>query len=495
MKAYRIIAFAMFLLLLLAVFPVSMASAGENDAADPQHFLSDTVDAFGTEDIFTEGGATAHGNNQTRLCVTDTGVYMSCPLGEKPNSDRTLSSYDKYTETGLWRINKDGTVTLLFTDIFFGVAAGSTTNVAADNEGNIWTTNAWEEDNRMCLTAWKWDPKTETMEKYFEKKFLPRGSNYTKPGSIMDTAFNRIYIIVECGKYNTGCYMAWFIFDLNTLTWSDTHYVKTNSNDLYHHGFADGKGGFFTIAQKNFLLSEGPSDVEGINLLQAKLNLHAYKTDANFAWINPRMLYVPNAEEDVAYNTPLVELGFDVMHGMFPGEITVKRDVYWDRDKNLLYALFSLDDADGILGVREMIYVYDTSAVNEDIEKDGVFPLVSSKQYTLLYGYGMDYYKKIAEDSTGQLYIVAIPSSRGSVEVYSLNNPQDPEITFLATEDFHGYADVESGSDVYGINVANLRSNSADTGDIVHMITYLTGRCRWTYFTVDFSVIRAGLGK
>ncbi len=494
MKISRITALVISMLLLLAVFPVGMASAGEDDAAAPQHFLSETVDAFGTEAVFANGGATAHGNNQTRLCVTDTGIYMSCPLGEKPSPDRTLSNMEQCTETGLWRINEDGTVTLLFTDIYYGVASGATTNVAADNEGNIWTTNAWEEDNRMCLSAWKWDPKTETMEKYFEKKFLPRGSNYGKPGAIMDTTFNRIYIVSECGKYDKG-YVAWFIFDLNTLTWSDTHYVRTSSTCMYHHGFADGKGGFFTVPQNDYLLSEGPSDVEGINLLQAKLELHSYKIDANFALADPRLLYGPNAEEDVAYDTTLIKLGFDVMNGMFAQETTVKRDVYWDTENQLLYVLCSLDDCDGILGVREMIYVYDTSRVNEDIEKDGVFPLVSSKQYTFLYGYGMEYRKKIARDTTGQLYIVAIPSCRGSAEIYALDDPQDPKITFLATEDFRGYVDANSGQLVYGMITANHRNNSTNTGDIVHFIAYPTTVSHWFHFTVDFAALRARLGR
>ena len=91
--------------------------------------------------------------------------------------------------------------------------------------------------------------RTETVQKFYEKKFLARGTGYTKAGSIMDADYNRLYVVAIGGDYSPG-FITWFTLDLETGVWSEAHTKKTGGGCTYHYGFADGRGGFFTICQK-----------------------------------------------------------------------------------------------------------------------------------------------------------------------------------------------------------------------------------------------------
>ncbi len=474
-----------------ALFSAKAESGGEKDSL----ILSETTDTFTDDPIFQVGNGTYHGNNQTRLCVTESGIYISTPLGEKPNTHRDLSDYDQLTETGLWRVNPDRSVTLLFTDFFFGVEGGATTYVFADGEGNIWVTCSWEEMNRMHLNAWCWNVKEEKAEKYYEAKYIGRGNNYTKAGAVMDVKFNRIYAYCIGGDYSPG-HVLWYVFDINTKTWGDYHYKKIAGGCTYHFGFADGKGGFFTVCQKAHSISHGPSDIDGLTQRQAHEIYHSSKhipPGANEMWIDPHLIYIPNADENVAYDTALYNLLPTVKEGLYPQDTTSKREVYWDTDAGKLYVLTTVDDANGKIGLRELVSVYDTTVVNENIEEDGVFPLISRKEYTFLYGWGEDYHKRVVKDSTGQLYLVAIPWMRGAVEIYSLDNPEDPEIRFLYTEDLRGYA--TGFVHIWGEVVANERNNSIVGKDEIDVIACSWDDGHWFYFTIDFALLREKLGR
>ena len=493
-KAMRLLSAVLLLLLLLPKGVPGGAAAVEEQAVSGL-FLSETTDTFTDNPVFSAGLATCHGNNQTRICVTDTGIYVSTPLAEKENTDHKASAFDIYTETALWRVNPDRSVTVLFTDSFFGVASGATTNVAADKDGNIWTTAAWEEDNRMHLIAWKWDVRTETVQKFYEKKFLARGTGYTKAGSIMDADYNRLYVVAIGGDYSPG-FITWFTLDLETGVWSEAHTKKTGGGCTYHYGFADGRGGFFTICQKAHSIGKGPSDIEGLTLMKAKEKYHSYRWEGNTeTWVEPHLIYVPDAMGDEAYDTELFHLSSDVEKGLYPHNDTVRREVFWDTETGYLYHMCSLVDANGIAGTQEIISVFDTNTVNENIEEDGVFPLVSRKSVEFVFGFDEEYRKRIVKDATGQLYLVAVPWDRGCVEIYALDDPADPKLTFLAAEDFRGYMDDVSGTKVNGLAVANGRNNSVQTGDIVHMIGNSWNDGHWFYFTVDLSVVRAGSGR
>ncbi len=140
-----------------------------------------------------------------------------------------------------------------------------------------------------------------------------------------------------------------------------------------------------------------------------------------------------------------------------------------------------------------MSNTYQRTCPGENIEEDGVFPLLCRKQYTFLYGWGAEYRKRVVKDSTGQLYLIGIPFEVGGLEIYSLDNSDDPEIRFLYAEELRGYA--AGFTKISGLAVANERNNSIVGKDEIDVIACNWDTSHWFYFTIDFALLREKLGR
>ncbi|MCQ2424332.1 MAG: hypothetical protein MJ088_05510, partial [Clostridia bacterium] len=107
---------------------LSIAGSAETDTPIIDNW-NNAYSTFG----YGYGEATSHGNNQTRIAYTSSGVYVTCPTD---NFDAKYDPYSKNEESGsgcvLYVVRPDGTQKVLFEDDLFKIPAGTTTNVMVD---------------------------------------------------------------------------------------------------------------------------------------------------------------------------------------------------------------------------------------------------------------------------------------------------------------------------------------------------------------------------
>ncbi len=488
----RTIATVLVLSLLLTGLATVFTVAGEPQAdgkgasGDGVRILSDTVVAFPTTSDdgrpMTTGSATGHGNNQTRIVSTDTGVYITTPL-----QDETVN-YDTTTTIGLWHLNNDGQIDMakILTDSAKGVAAGTTSNIMADNDGNIWVVCQYIDNSYCDLLTYMYDPKTGELHDYSGHVFVTRGTSYGKAGTIMDAKLGKIYSVVVGGEGSKSGHLLWFSFDIATKTWSKCHYKKVACCAYYHYGFADGKGGFTTICENVRTNADAKTDIEGMSVAKAIETFHSHHQVASYCWETATMVYVPNADEDVGYEWTITPAIYDVENGLYPNDFNSNNDIYFDRETGLAYAICTLLD-NGEVGNIKHLYIMDTNKVNENVDEDGPYEIKVHKTIEFMLGYSETYTQHIYKDTEGNYYIIAIASHTGRVEIWKATDNLFSDIRLVWTEDFQGVLTLTSAANSYGLIIATNRNNSVED-DTAELILWVTDK--WYYFSVDFAALR-----
>ena len=487
----RTIATVLVLAMLFSGLVATFSFAEETKAgqADETRILSDVRTAYpdAADDgrPISVGSATAHGNNQTRIVSTDTGVYVTVPLQDDESKGYSATSI------GFWHLNDKGEVdwTQILTDDARFVAAGTTSNVMADKDGNIWVVCQWIDDSFSTLLTWMYDPVTGETHDFSDRKFVKFGANYGKANTIVDVDNGKLYSVVVGGEGMKSGYLGWFVFDIATRTWSEYHYKKVACCAYYHYGYADGKGGFVTICENVRTNYSAATNIEGMNVAQAIETFHSCHQNANYCWEAPYMIYVPDADVSEGYMWNLEPPVYDVENGMYPGDTNAYNDLYFDRDTGYLYSITTLWD-NGTFGSVKHLHIMDTNHPNEDIEKDGVYPITVHKNIEFLYGFSETYAQHIYKDTQGNFYIVAVASRIGRVEIWKASDPLFTDLTLVCVEEFSGAVDVNSGGHTYGMISATSRNNSVED-DTAEMLLWNYNLNKWLFFTVDFEAVRA----
>lgn len=466
------------LLLGLLLCP-SVALAENGEAEAPKQILSDAQNIFSSIGL-QKGGATCHGNNQTRIAYTSTGIYFSCPLEEEYEQSTKM---DK-THYALWRINFDGSIDMLIEDYFYYVAAGTTTNVMVDKDENIWITCSWDEGAGFYeLVAWKYDVKADSSQKFAKTGFYRFGGMYGKPIGIIDPEYNRIYQCAFFGE-KSPAHMIWAILDLETGEWSDIYHVKATTSCYYHFAYPDGQGGFYFLTERANLRANSYTDIPDVRGNIVVSQLHSHKIDANFFWDEAHFFHVPDATVEKANDIAVIDAVYNVRNGCYPNVTNVHNDIFLDESTGYLYMLICLED-NGKPGIENHLVVMDTNQPDEN----GIFKILSDTVVTYEYGGHLNYEQKLYRDAEGNLYIIAVPTSRGVVEIWHLDDPLGKHRSLICEEFLHGDADGHKLSDVYGLNIASNRNNSKPS-DEAHLALWEYS-VSWVYFTIDFAAVRA----
>lgn len=489
MKKHIFIALICILLVVSSLIP--MTAVAEN--ADTQdRIVSET--SYGFKELgYSYGDATSHGNNQTRIAYTSSGVYVSYPLNDFE------SEYDEFAHTNLsgayyslYHVSPDGKVRELFRDKLFWVAAGTTTNVMVDKNEDIWVCTSWDEGSGLYgLVAWHYDVKADKATRYSQSAIYRFGGAYGKPVSIMDAENNVIYQ-VSCGGQKSPGYMIWTTFDMETNTWNKMMtYKKTSCSCCYHFGYATGKGGFFIVTTRTHNNFEVDSGYKGLNVHEAmKELLNRPSIDVGQVWDETHLFYVPDASQAEVFEISFGEAEYDAPRGIYPTVVNRSSSILYDENTGLLYALRQEDDC-GTVGIHMMLYVLDTHFYEKDPHEDAeFFTWVAKKELVFSYGPGMNYYPGLVQDTTGQIYIIVGTERSGEIEIWKAVDEKATEYEFVYTfacneeyskEDFHQWK---------SLIVANNRNNSMRS-DLTYVL-YEDGQ-GWESFAVNFAALRAHL--
>ncbi len=216
-----------------------------------------------------------------------------------------------------------------------------------------------------------------------------RSGNYGYSQPIPDIKNGKIYALYT-GEGIPGC-LAWFVYDIKNHSWDNTcHAVETDYRLAYFNAYADGKGGFYFLGQRDVLVKD----------LIAKLDLEGIlRSTTGYAW---DALYI--------YSIP------DVNKDEFKISSTVYEPDYraiWEsknKPKNGTSAVGATHygcgctylDSKGRLHIiwlkgetKKMMYtVYDTSGWQKTYESD--FSLTNASDYSFAMSEGKD----------GELYII-----------------------------------------------------------------------------------------
>ena len=489
MKMKRTIVLTSLVLLTALLLPLlSVAGIAETEAPVVGNFNQAFTD-FG----FQTGSATTHGNNQTRIAYTSSGVYITYP------TDDFLSEYDPYAKLNLsgshyvlYVIRPDGSTKVLIEDSFFYTGAGTTTNVMVDKNEDIWVVTSWDEGSKHYpLIAWHYDVSEDTVTKYDEVGFVAKGGMLGKPYAIMDTVNNKIYVVV----YAIPGFVEWTTFDIETKTWEkNLKRSKVPWSCCYHFGYADGKGGFYIVSTRTVDHGNTPSNIEGMSVLDA-INKYQNRVaiDAGQVWDETYLVYVPDASVEEAYYASFGAAVYDVENGLYPNMVVRESDVYLDEDTGLFYVLRQEQDCDGLFGYHMMLYIFDTNGRVGELANDNIFPLICKKEISFSYGIGVHYFPCMVKDMAGNLYIVTGTERYGEVEIWRAVDEIGSEYEFVYTGACTVAYDREQYDQWNAMIVANNRNNSTPS-DTVYFL-YSGGGGTWESFSVDFAALRAKNGQ
>ncbi|MBQ3792646.1 MAG: hypothetical protein II797_06055, partial [Clostridia bacterium] len=361
MKAKHILSLVAVFLIAAIVLPLS---AGAGAKAESPSVIGNVSHAY-RDNGWKMGSASNHGNNQTRIAYTSSGVYISCPTDD---FDSELNPYANAEMEGahyvLYVVRPDGTSELLIKDSLFKVGAGTTTNVLVDRNEDIWVVTSWEEGSGFYpLIAWHYDVSENKSTKYEIQGYYNRGSGYGKAVAVMDAALNRIYVIAFCGERTlSSARIMWTTFDIETKTWTkNLTCVKVPACCFYHSAYADGKGGFFLVTSRAVDNGACPSDIEGMTVQQAMDRFqNRRRTEVNQVWDETYLHYVPDASGNTVYSQCLGPAEYDVENGVYPLVLNRSCDAFYDEATGLFYALRLEQDCSGVIGLRQMLYIFDT---------------------------------------------------------------------------------------------------------------------------------------
>ncbi|MBQ3791960.1 MAG: hypothetical protein II797_02530 [Clostridia bacterium] len=442
------------------------------------------------------GYSSDHGNNQTRIAYTSSGVYVSCPTDD---FEEGLDPYSNMLLEGshyvLYVIRPDGSVKLLFEDEMYWVAAGTTTNVHVDKNEDIWVVTCWDEGSGFFpLIAWQYDVSEDKVTKYETVGYYNRGSGYGKPVSIIDAVNNKIYVAAFSGQNRLASgRILWTTFDIETKTWQkNVTCVKAPCSCFYHFGYADGKGGFYFVTSRTIDNETTPTNIEGLTVRQAMDRFHnRIQTGANQVWDETYVVYVPDASGTEIYAQCLGDAQYDVENGIYPLVINRSSDAFYDESSGLLYAL-RLEQDCGVIGYRLMLYVFDTNHLSPELSEGHVFPLIASKELKFSYGTGVNYFPRLVEDTEDNLYIVTGNERVGEIEIWRAVDEIGTEYQLVFSGGIDPYFKNEEYGTVHSLISATSRNNSMRSDTVYFLYTAGHG---WESFSVDFAVLREQIGQ
>lgn len=411
-----------------------------------------------------------HSGHQTRIVHTEHGDYVALLT-------RMTEGNFNMNEFSLLKI-ADGRASILYQDI--QCYNSSSISIFQDEKGEVYAAtvlvdayNTSNTESMVNLAVYHIDAKTDEIKAY--KATIPAGTgaSYGYGQPVIDTASGKIYAVISRGNGDNDGYLHWFIFDLATMRWEPKEYgieCHDKYRYMYHYLFADGKGGFYMVTQRNQLAA---------NMGHPELHDNPIHS-IDFLWDALAYYYIPNAYDDSTFCFQYIEEGDYSRIKDLDGD--GKYDSDEERQTNQYPAVVNNHYGDTFVdsaGLMHVLYtvVYDQDAYGDQITferslyhatydiSDLTAPkLLSKDQLYFDDGEGAElceFEMRMTQGTDGTLYIVACncnteKESYGRFQLYQLSEKEDRTYTY----DLLGMSD-DIGAD-WGFSLANTRSLSVE---------------------------------
>ncbi len=436
----------------------------ENHVTD--EFVSDGVSLSDVTAMpASSSGLAVHSNHECRVVDTPYGTFAVIPMSE----NGSFGQIDGASAT-VFKV-ENGTCTALWSFTF----SNHTTkpNIFYAPDGMVYVCCADAEDLSGSLYVGYFDPTrpftgaTETRKSIkYNGGTAPGGYGYGQP--ILDTV-NGVIVFMYCGGATEG-HFAWFVYNYITHTYETTTVHATLSSTYRHcylYGFSDGNGGLYVVGGRDVLLSTLGITLPDVSYAWDEVNLFhfpdIYSPQYNIITVNSadysrKDTMMPTTSNNGHGDTYLDTAGY--LH-----VLTSTRMHGADRHHNTLY--------------WEYWYtVYDATAPGANPK-----PVYNEP---ILFNSDGEYSCRMIESSRGDLCIVAMKQSSGTVEIYSVNR-ETHEKTLILNKTLGGSLRCDGS-----IIVANNRNGSVIDNEITVMMPASDGGTAYKMFSVQFADVLRG---
>lgn len=422
-------------------------------------------------------GNGVHGGHQTRILHTSHGVYAAYIV----NTDEDENDVDA-NEFAIVRI-ENGTSTVLYKD--FLPADSSSVNIFCDENEEVYvaaipvdkySNDAAEE--HAWLYIYHLDRETGIVTGYnsilpFEKRV---GYGYSMP--CIDTANRKIYAIFSGG--DAPGYFAWFIFDMDTMTWEpEAHSIEIDYRHCYTHVFADGNGGVFFVAARDITKQAAGHPEIGF---------------ADYVWDDLCLFRIPDMYGTEYTQTNIASADYSEGRYFYIANNGSTGDTYLDAGGRL-HVLYTIREytpgtyAEGgnvTLNSAKYHAVYEgnTCIYNE--------PIKFTRQSEI-----DNYSIRMAQSVDGTLYILAMPTDEDGLFVELWRATDESGLSF----ELYGTRNVSDDSALSCIVLSTPRNNSIQDNRVDCLVTNNDGGHAFLYFRLELLIkqptvtAEAGNGK
>ena len=463
MKFFRIPAALFAAAMLLSVLLTGAVSAATEETEAGQPIISSSFDPVAAVGREYGNAPYSHGQHQTRIVSTDTGVYMVILTGNSDSDDFHSNIYN----FSVIRVTPEGETQLLYEDKVYGTS--TTAVIMADADGNIWIYSGWTTPNFLIsLNVWCYDVSTGEITLYNDCQKVKGGGGYS--AATIDGKVGHIYAFLS-----GDLYFSWCEFDIETKQWQKAQSVKTGTRYCYHFAYGDGKGGFYVVNERDVSTMGVQSNIDGLRVSDALSTYRSRKIDAGFLWDEGHLIHVPDANKNEMDCRIIMPVIFDVENGCYPNWTNVKNDLILDEETGLLYVLVNYDD-NVEPGIVDHIFVYDTQ---NDLA------LVSHQEISFLQGQNAAYYHRFFTDTAGNLWLIVLNDADAHCEIWRGCGEHK--------DDFRLVYDGElPGLDMGGTFLLTSSRGGSTPSDVTYCISYYCSSYR--FFSIDFAALRAFAG-
>ncbi len=500
----RMLSYAVAFALVLSCMLCGSVSSAENEV-----LLTEPVNLSLASGVnsFVNG---THSGHQTRVVHTSHGDYIAY-----------LS--DAIIDNGVLTLNEfsilkvlDGEVTLLYQD-YVNYDSSSISIFADENEEVYAATLNGNKFNSLPgsvesanLAIWHVDTETDSVTGYTATLSfnITNGYGYAQP--VMDAVNNKIYALFSGGDEPGE--LAWFIFDIATMSWESEKYsIELPTRYCYHYAYADGKGGIVLVNEQ-----DRKAGLAGYpEILTAPL------WPANYVWDKLDMFCIPDMYDDSVFYmhsvqdadySRVIDLDGD---GKYDSEEERKTNVYPGVSNNFSGDVFM--DASGRIHVLYTVQffraAYDRKTM-EETQWHKVFDVSDPANVKLLYteqlifdGYNAEegkanpYNFRMAQDNAqGTLYIVAIRAgtddASGRLLLYELTETDDGcDYTLVYRSERLSDNEISTGMCISGPRSLSVNDNTVSVMFHTDGGHYVTGSNEshdtrdWNYMTLTLPTV------
>ena len=430
--------------------------------AQPGYYISEANDSTSFQTMVA-----VHSNHEAKIVKTPYGTFACHHLtGGNGNENYTGGG-----TAGIFRIYDDGSYRLIYS--YDCTCHTTKPHIMYGDDGYVYFVQADDgEGDGGNISLGYFDPSQPNGDGSYNVTYnrsyhayvggqCPGGYGYS--ATVLDPTTGYITSFYCGGREQAGFYLAWFTYSYRTHRWvtSGSTVFWDYFRHAYLYAYPDGNGGIYLVSERSCLLE--------------CVGLKGIIIGPDYAWDEITMFHINDLFNGTSHSQIVIPADYTQMdREMYPGAHNSSSDVYITQD-NKMHVIWTMEMHGR--NHHDTIYHALWHAVY-DIASPGAEPTLITREPIQFISSSNYYSLRFVENSSGQLYILAVPNDRDArCEVWKATNELATEYELVACRTFIGGEVVTTG-----LLATNNRNHSVYDNTIVCM--YPTSSNRYKVFTV-----------